>query len=525
MAGRTWVAITLCFGIWFVYMKWFAPLPPNLPGTKTEQATSQSPTETPTQASPSLFEKAQGKVDFQMENKKMEIGFSDMGGRPVDAKTKLYRITPKKKAPPMPVLAGDENGIALENIFTDPDLKGLTQARYERKAENNQVVYTAENAAVKIEKIFTLRENSYFIDAKIKISPKDRNRRDFGQLLIPVGSKNTEENTHEPLKNWEVVSYQNDSLKRVPIGKIKEPQKVEQGNTAWLAFGNKYFAMAVSNQGGAINPDVVLTKQEDFVGGYLRYPLVLKEGEAEITLPVQYYLGAKDYAELESARMLGLIDYGTFAKLAYPLLWLLRAFYGVVRNYGVAIILLTVLVRLLFYPLTLKSQKSMKAMQRLQPQISALKEKYKDNPTKMQQEQMALFKTHKVNPMGGCLPMIVQLPVFIALYAVLGNSIELFQAPFFGWIQDLSTKDPFYIYPVLMGASMFVQQKLTPAVGMDPAQQKVMMFMPVLFSFMMINLPSGLTMYIFVSTLLGILQQVMMKDKKAASSPTPATST
>lgn len=121
--------------------------------------------------------------------------------------------------------------------------------------------------------------------------------------------------------------------------------------------------------------------------------------------------------------------------------------------------------------------------------------------------------------------MLVQLPVFIALYAVLGNSIELFQAPFFGWIQDLSTKDPFYIYPVLMGVSMFVQQKLTPAAGMDPAQQKIMMFMPVLFSAMMINLPAGLTMYIFVSTLLGIMQQVMMKEKNSASSPAQMTST
>jgi YidC/Oxa1 family membrane protein insertase len=343
--------------------------------------------------------------------------------------------------------------------------------------------------------------------------------------MIPVGSKEATTDTQHPLKNWEVVRYQNESLKRTPIAKIEDAEKVEQGNTAWVAFGNKYFAMAAANGGGEINPDIILTKQKDFVGAYLRYPLVLKEGQKEVTIPVRYYLGAKDYHELEGARMLGLIDYGTFAKLAYPLLWLLRAFYGVVHNYGVAIILLTVLVRLLFYPLTLKSQKSMKAMQRLQPQIASLKEKYKDEPAKMQQEQMALFKTHKVNPMGGCLPMLVQLPVFIALYAVLGNSIELFQAPFFGWIQDLSTKDPYYIYPVLMGVSMFVQQKLTPAVGMDPAQQKVMMFMPVLFSGMMINLPSGLTMYIFVSTLLGIFQQVMMKDKNAASSPAQITST
>jgi YidC/Oxa1 family membrane protein insertase len=158
--------------------------------------------------------------------------------------------------------------------------------------------------------------------------------------------------------------------------------------------------------------------------------------------------------------------------------------------------------------------KSMKEMQKLQPKIAALKEKYKDDQKKLNEEQMALFKAHKVNPAGGCLPMLVQLPVFIALYAVLGNSIELFHAPFFGWIQDLSTKDPFYVYPVLMGLAMVLQQKMTPSSGVDPAQQKMMMFMPVIFTFMMINLPSGLTLYIFVSTLLGVAQQMALRDKK-----------
>jgi YidC/Oxa1 family membrane protein insertase len=160
--------------------------------------------------------------------------------------------------------------------------------------------------------------------------------------------------------------------------------------------------------------------------------------------------------------------------------------------------------------------KSMKEMQKLQPKIQALKEKYKDDQQKLNQEQMALFKAHKVNPAGGCLPMLVQLPVFIALYAVLGNSIELFHAPFFGWIQDLSTKDPFYVYPVLMGLAMLLQQKMTPNAGVDPTQQKMMYFMPVIFTFMMINLPSGLTLYIFVSTLLGVAQQMALKDKQNA---------
>jgi YidC/Oxa1 family membrane protein insertase len=156
----------------------------------------------------------------------------------------------------------------------------------------------------------------------------------------------------------------------------------------------------------------------------------------------------------------------------------------------------------------------MKAMQKLQPQINALKEKYKDDAQKFGQEQLALFRAHKVNPAGGCLPILVQLPVFIALYAVLQNSIELFHAPFFGWVQDLSAKDPYYVFPALMGVSMFVQQKMTPAAGMDPTQQKILLLMPVIFSVVMLNLPSGLTAYIFLSTLLGILQQLLMNREQ-----------
>lgn len=526
MAARTWTAITLCFGIWFVYMKWFAPLPPTAPKKIESTATPKSADTTEKIISSSDVKHVDWSKDFELSNNKISLAFSDMGGKPIQATTKKYRSTPKKNSGPMAVLTVEENGPALESLFTEAKLADFTVGKYERSVQKNQATFVSGNAAAEVKKTFTLNDDSYFLDSTITVRPKDPKKTDWGFLMIPVGAQDLKAaDTHDPLKNWEVVRYQNESLSRSPISKIEDGEKVEQGNTAWVSFGNKYFAMAAANAGGEINPDIVLTKQKGFVGAYLRYPLILKEGQKEISIPVRYYLGAKDYHELEGARMLGLIDYGTFAKLAYPLLWLLRAFYKVVHNYGVAIILLTILVRMLFYPLTLKSQKSMKAMQRLQPQISALKEKYKDDPAKMQQEQMALFKTHKVNPMGGCLPMLVQLPVFIALYAVLGNSIELFQAPFFGWIQDLSTKDPLYIYPVLMGVSMFVQQKLTPAAGMDPAQQKVMMFMPVIFSFMMINLPSGLTMYIFVSTLLGVLQQVMMKDKKPASSPAQISST
>ena len=154
-------------------------------------------------------------------------------------------------------------------------------------------------------------------------------------------------------------------------------------------------------------------------------------------------------------------------------------------------------------------------MQQIQPEIQRLKEIYKDNTQALNQEMMKLMRDNKVNPMGGCLPIVLQLPIFWALYQVLQNSIELYRSPFLGWIHDLSLKDPYYVLPVLMGISMFIQQKMTPST-MDPAQAKVMLIMPIFFAVLMMSLPSGLTLYIFVSTLFGILQQVfMMKDKQS----------
>jgi YidC/Oxa1 family membrane protein insertase len=182
----------------------------------------------------------------------------------------------------------------------------------------------------------------------------------------------------------------------------------------------------------------------------------------------------------------------------------------------VAVILLTAFVRLLVMPLYLMSYKSMNKMKVIQPQIQSLRERFKDDPTRLNQEMMTLMRSNKVNPVGGCLPMLLQFPVFIALYQVLAQSIELYQAPFGGWIHDLSLKDPYYVFPALMGVSMFVQQKITPTT-LDPVQAKVMMFMPLIFIFFMINLPSGLAIYMFVSALLGITQQfVFMRQNQTA---------
>jgi YidC/Oxa1 family membrane protein insertase len=202
------------------------------------------------------------------------------------------------------------------------------------------------------------------------------------------------------------------------------------------------------------------------------------------------------------------------------ILELMKILYKAFNNYGIAIIVLTILVRAVTFPFTYMSMKSMKAMQRLQPEMKRLKEVYKDNTQAFNQEMMKLYKENKVNPAGGCLPILLQMPIFWALYQVLQNSVELYHSPFIGWIHDLSIKDPFYVLPVLMSITMVIQQKITPST-IDPAQARVMMFMPVFFGFLMMSLPAGLTLYIFVSTLFGIIQQILMlqdrgKDQQVA---------
>ncbi len=209
------------------------------------------------------------------------------------------------------------------------------------------------------------------------------------------------------------------------------------------------------------------------------------------------------------------VDFGFFSIIAVPVLRGLQFFYSIIPNWGYAIILLTLLIRFLTFPLQYISTKNMKKMQTIQPELTKIKEKYKNDPAKVQKETMALFKRAGTNPMSGCLPMILQMPIFFAFYKVLYNSVELVESPFIGWITDLSAKDPYYLLPILMGLAMFAQQKLTPTTAADPTQQKVMMFLPLIFAFIMKDLPSGLNLYIFISTLFGIgIQFLVLKRIK-----------
>jgi YidC/Oxa1 family membrane protein insertase len=213
------------------------------------------------------------------------------------------------------------------------------------------------------------------------------------------------------------------------------------------------------------------------------------------------------------------VDFGIWGFFAVWILKGLQFFYKFFPNYGVSIILLTLLIRLITFPLQYKSVVSMKKLQIVQPELTKIREKFKDDPQRIQKESMELFKKSGANPIGGCLPLLLQMPVFFAFYKVLYSAVELVDAPFVLWLHDLSNKDPYFVLPVLMTGAMFLQQKLTPNTITDPVQRKVMMFMPLIFGFVMKDLPSGLSLYIFVSTLFGILQQVVVFRTKPSNSP------
>ncbi len=229
-----------------------------------------------------------------------------------------------------------------------------------------------------------------------------------------------------------------------------------------------------------------------------------------VTQSFKIYGGPKEIGALKKVGLGRAINYGFFSVVAVPILYMLKFFYMIVRNYGVAIILLTIFIKMLLHPITKSSMQSMRKMQLLQPQIKALREKYKGDSQRINVEMMQLFKTNKVNPMGGCLPMVLQIPIYFALYKVLWNSIELYQAPFIWFYHDLSAPDPYFVTPILLGVSFFLQQKLTPNPAADPAQRKLMMFMPVMFSAFLFFLPSGLVIYILINTLFTVLQQWLM---------------
>jgi len=298
----------------------------------------------------------------------------------------------------------------------------------------------------------------------------------------------------------EAEKYQKIQFDDILKNKAKFAQKADNG---WLALVQHYFVTAWLPPAGAVREFYMRKVGEDLYSAGVILP-VSADGKSSITL----YAGPQEQNKLEKiAPGLDLVvDYGWLTVIAAPLFWVLGAIHKLVGNWGWAIIGLTVLLKLMFFPLSAASYKSMAKMRVLTPKLAKLKEAYGDDKQRLNQEMMALYKREKVNPLGGCLPVLVQIPVFISLYWVLLGTVEMRNAPWLGWITDLSVKDPFYVLPLIMGATMFIQTKLNPTPP-DPIQAKVMLFMPIMFTGMFLFFPAGLVLYWTVNNLLSIAQQ------------------
>ncbi|MCL7487120.1 MAG: membrane protein insertase YidC [Desulfobulbaceae bacterium] len=410
------------------------------------------------------------------------------------------------------------------------DLQGLQLFKADKEkiilGENGgkaSLVMTASlGQGLEITRTLVFDAASYLIDDRYQVVNTGSDPVARAPALVMANRPFAVENSASRFMFSGPVALVDGELSEVKGKKLTKGPQTFQGNVRWSAYEDNYFICAVMPE-----TEGARGIQMSAVGETVR--TVITEGNVTLTpgVPREFsyslYFGPKKLSILKEIGhdLPRAINFGWFDVLAKPMLWLLNFFYDYIRNYGVAIILLTVLIKGAFWPITQKGMKSMKNMQKLQPKVAKLKEKFKGDPQKMNQEMMALYKTYKVNPLGGCLPLVLQIPFFFALYKVLLMSIELRHAPFMLWINDLSAPDRLWIgfdipflhgIPVLtllMGASMYLQQKMTPTTA-DPTQAKIMQMLPIIFTFMFLNFASGLVLYWFVNNLLSILQQQLI---------------
>ncbi|MBA3451571.1 MAG: membrane protein insertase YidC [Deltaproteobacteria bacterium] len=408
------------------------------------------------------------------------------------------------------------------------------------KVSDTEVVYATKTPNLEIEKRFTLLPDTYqvrmIVTAKV-IVPAGQlvdQRLAISVFAFQDPAKIEEGASQQLPRSWQsssLVGHSGDDIRHTPVDSLVEAPRQEI-NITWTGFEHPYLLAAYAPKPNAMQS---IEKRTFFVSaepkGLMRtdilFPkLTMKAGDPPLTQEVVAYLGPKIYNALEAADEAAgfatgfkeTIDMGWFAFIGKPLLWLMLKFYAFFGNWGLAIILLTFIVKAATLYWTTKSMRSMKSMAALAPQMKILQAKYKGDNQRLQAESMALYKTHKVSPIAGCLPIFLQMPIWLALYRMLSSAGELYMQPFIpGWIDDLTSTDPFYILPFILVGTMFIQARLTPVTG-DSRQQKFIQYgMPLMFGVMSFFFPAGLTLYIFTNTVLSALHSIYMNkyDKKS----------
>lgn len=452
--------------------------------------------------------------EIVVENRLYKAVLTNRGGKIKEFYVKKYLDAQKNPLNMIP--EGDNASLPLTLIFREDEYgKTFDGAVYAMSVGDRyiqlgslypevEVAFVYSNKSLIIRKALTFHDDKYAIDVKIDVE-KLENRSVVVPYKVVWGPGLFSDLASDSEKSTQISTSLNGKITNIKLEKLDKPLEYK-GKIEWTAIHNKFFAAVflMSSQ------EADVTAFHDNRGGVL---LGLDHSNKEVpgTDSFSLYIGPKESERLKTYNMglNKLIDYGYFGFLVEPLQKLLHWFYKYTGNYGIAIIFLTVLIKIIFFPLTHKSFKSMQGMQKIQPKMKVIQEKFKNDRVRMNQEMMRIYRENKINPMGGCLPMVLQIPVFIALYQLLLNSIDLRMSPFFWWITDLSSKDPYYITPLIMGASMFIQQKMTPAVG-DPKMAKMMLFMPVIFTVMFLQFPVGLVIYWLVNNILTIGQQMII---------------
>lgn len=434
-----------------------------------------------------------------------------------------------RQEPPIDSLTTDFAGKSVPDMEKAVYTARLEQDRLDVRDGPRELVFvTGGDQLVSIEKTYRFVPDSYVIGLDISvINRSDRSIVDSMTVNLKTASP-AKERVYGFIGPSVMIG---DTVEEVAMKKLDEKNSFS-GPIKWICLQDRYFLrslMPQQAQDAAVRLAVV---GDDVLQGQYIQPQQNIAPGSRFTYSYDIFYGPKSTQLLDTIghELKKSVNFGWFDFLARPCLWIMNRLHSVIPNYGVAIIILTVLIKLLLWPLGTKSYKSMNEMKKIQPLMQEIREKYKNDKKRMNEEVMALYRAYKVNPMGGCLPMVVQIPVFFALYRMLYQAIELRHAPFFGWIQDLSAPDrlfrfdfsipfmePPYGIPVLtliMGATMLLQQKMSPPMG-DPAQAKMMMLMPVVFTFIFINFSSGLVLYWLVNNVLSIGQQYYIQKKFA----------
>ncbi|MEE9527907.1 MAG: membrane protein insertase YidC [Syntrophobacteria bacterium] len=557
MEKRVLLAIVLCIIVLVLWEKFFVPkrqpAPPSTSPaveqvppapTKPDQAKPTVPkiptSEAPAPSTPSFpAPAAHTGRDVRVETPLYRAVFTETGARLKSFVLKRYRETIEEDSPGKELVKTSKiEDLPLAFNFMDRPVAALNLAPYVADSKTSVTVSEGQNHTLtfsyeapgwlRITRQYHFVADSYLIDLSVSVENLGdpwENAPTLSLISLPLSAGGGSRYTFQGPS-----LLVNNELEEVKFKKIKGEEKFP-GPIDWVAYTGQYFIMALLPVNLTPNHAQLeaLDPATQMVGVTLIGPKIALQPGVQQQFNYKLYLGPKEVNTLKAAdpRLAKAVNFGWFDIIAQPLLVCLKFFNRYLHNYGYAIILLTLLIKLLFWPLTHKSYVSMKAMKKLQPKMQKIREKYKDDKEKMNQEVMQMYRTHKVNPIGGCLPMVLQIPVFFALYRLLYSSIAIRHAPFLWWINDLAAPDRFPIgvqipylgdglpiLTVLMGVSMFAQQKMSPTGG-DPKMEKMMMMMPVVFTVFFVNFPSGLVLYWLVNNILSVGQQYYINKKTA----------